>query len=133
MGATPSSCIATEALFATADRFEQVSPRAADVIRNQSYVDDVYESIPPSNLPNENAAMSLAREINEVAKLGNFHFKPWLIGGIGAPPPTPEPQEFGQLMVWQKEHTRGLGIGYKPIEDVIKFSMTLNFSKKKST
>ena len=76
IGDRPSGTIATVALRKTADANKDVYPRAADIIINSTYVDDIIDSV---------ESISEARDITEdITKLlhsGNFHIKGWSISG----------------------------------------------------
>jgi len=113
MGDRPAGAISTEAVYKTADLFVADSPRAADMLKNGSYVDDLIDSV-----SNTEEAKSLAWEAETMLKKGGFIVKFWTFSG----------QKF--------EDDNGLssvlGIGWKPETDQIVFKVTLNFSAKRS-
>ena len=46
MADTPAPAISTEAIYQTADMFESDSPKAANLLKRSSYVDDIIGSQP---------------------------------------------------------------------------------------
>ena len=44
MGDTPATAISTEAVYKTADMFQTDSPKAANLLKRSSYVDDLIDS-----------------------------------------------------------------------------------------
>ena len=46
LGDTPGPAISTEAIYKTADLFRENCPRAGDLLKKSSYVDDLINSFP---------------------------------------------------------------------------------------
>ena len=55
---------------------EQGYPRAAKMIKENSYVDDLLQSVECSR-----DALDLAFDVQEVLTKGNFHIKHWIFSG----------------------------------------------------
>ena len=114
IGDRPAGQIATEALYKTADLFHSDSPSAAKLLKDSTYVDDILDSI-----SNRNTAEVLSKEAEEMLLKGGFHIKFWQFSGK-------------KLISKQvKDTTAVLGVSWKPMEDVITFKASINFSRKK--
>ena len=111
MGDKPAGAIAVEAKDMTAERFRHLSPRAADIIVNSSYVDDIVDSVP--SLPE---ARQLTEDMGSILEKGGFSVKEWKFGGMNSG------SNEGVLRV--------LGTIWNPVQDCILFEPRLNFSKK---
>ena len=70
MGDTPAPAISTEAVYKTADMFETESPKAANLLRRSSYVDDLIDSQPSTP-----EAWKIARETEDMLAKGGFVVK----------------------------------------------------------
>ena len=112
MGDKPAGAIAVEAKDMTAERFSEVSPAAAAIITQSTYVDDIVDSV--SSLQE---ARQLSADVELILKKGGFFIKEWKFGGVGVGPPS--------------EVLNVLGIKWDPSTDCITFGVQLNFSKKK--
>ena len=123
MGDTPAPAISSEAIYQTANKFETDSPRAAQLLKVSSYVDDLIDSF-----ESESTAKAIAQETEEMLEKGGFKVKGWIFSGD-----TVDNQGEGAQAVLKgnENNLRVLGIGWKPKEDVIVFQVSLNFSKKK--
>ncbi|XP_062618012.1 uncharacterized protein LOC134279607 [Saccostrea cucullata] len=117
-GDRPSGAIAIIALNKTAEMLEDVYPKAASVIKNNSYVDDILASDPTF----ENV-LQLAKDINQVLDFGGFHIKHWIISGD-------HHQEIDEINIMNTESEKVLGLVWKPVDDVFTFKVRLNFSRK---
>ena len=80
MGNTPASAISTEAVYKTADMFETESPKAANLLKISSYVDDLIKS-QPSTLE----AVKIAHETEHMLAKGGFAVKCWQFTGESSP------------------------------------------------
>ena len=58
MGNSPAPAISTEAVYKTANLFQEESPEAAEMLKKSSYVDDLIDDSPP----NKSEAMKLAHD-----------------------------------------------------------------------
>ena len=72
MGDTPAPAISTEAMYKTADMFETDSPKAANLLKRSSYVDDLIDSQPSTA-----EALTIARETEDMLAKGGFAVKCW--------------------------------------------------------
>ena len=112
MGDRPAGAIATEALYKTADMFQSDMPRASELLKGNSYVDDLMDSVP---------SIKEAKELTEGAEhmmsKGGFIIKFWLFSGDHVE------ESNGTVTV--------LGVFWKPESDQICFQASLNFSPKK--
>ena len=70
MGDRPLATIATAVLKKTAERKENELPEAANTISNNSYIDNIIDSV-----PNKQEAMKRTCEIEEVLNSGSFKIK----------------------------------------------------------
>ena len=72
MGDTPAPAISTEAIYKTAGIFESDIPKAANLLKRSSYVDDLIDSE-----PSKSEALEVARETENVHAKGGFAVKCW--------------------------------------------------------
>ena len=111
MGDRPAGTISTEAMYLTAEMFQQSHPKAAVFLRSGSYVDDLLESVSDMLV-----AESLTNEAESLLNKGGFKIKYWLKSG--------ESLEGDGI-------TEVLGLSWIPQSDCIIFCPGLNFSPKK--
>lgn len=140
MGDTPAPAISTEAVYKTADMFEADSPKAANLLKRSSYVDDLIDSQPS---PPE--ALKIARETEDMLGKGGFVVKCWQFSGEPSPrtskmlsvsddtivEPDGTEHTHTNILKGSESNLRVLGLGWNPVEDTVVFEVTLNFSKKK--
>ena len=134
MGDRPAPAISTEALYATADKFAEIDPRAAQIIKGSSYVDDILDSFRDID-----CAVEVLKKAELILSKGNFHIKYWLLTGGGVYCRGEQQvtsalgvEETGKpLLKGRGDTTRVLGIGWKPACDCLVFETTLNFSVRK--
>ena len=112
MGDRPAGSISTEALYKTAERFGEDCPRAAEMIKVGSYVDDLLDSV-----PSKEEAISLSEGCENMLKKGGFKIKFWV--------------KSGDVVEDEDGITTILGICWKSEPDTMVFSTSLNFSPKK--
>ena len=140
MGDTPAPAISSEAVYKTADMFKTDSPKAADLLKKSSYVDDLIDS-----LPSTPEALKVARETEDMLAKGGFLVKCWQFSGE----PSPHTGKMlsdnidtvvehdgpvrthTNMLKGGEQNLRVLGLGWNPVEDTVVFEVTLNFSKKK--
>ena len=72
-GDKPSGTIATVALRKTAEMGTDKYPKAAQVIKENTYMDDIIESV-----PTKEKATKLAKDIEALLDEGNFKMKDWI-------------------------------------------------------
>ena len=77
MGDRPSATIAIVALKKTAERKQKELPEAGKTISDNSYMDDIIDSV-----PNQQEATKRTREIEEILNTGNFKIKEWAMTGM---------------------------------------------------
>ena len=140
MGDKPAPSISTEAVYKTAELFHGDSPRAADLLKNSNYVDDLINS-----QLSKSEALSIANETEEKLDKGGFFVEYWQFRGDSKPRIYAElfhhetsdnnTEQSKQLVVILKgtnQNLRVLGLGWNPEDDSIIYEVTLNFSSKKS-
>ena len=76
MGNSPAPAISTEAVYKTANLFQEESPEAAEMLKKSSYVDDLIDS-PPNKLE----AMKLAHDAENMLAKGSLTVKCWQFSG----------------------------------------------------
>ena len=76
MGDRPSATIAIVALKKTAERKQKELPEAAKTISDNSYMDDIIESV-----SDQQEATKRTKEIEEILSTGNFKIKEWTMTG----------------------------------------------------
>ena len=112
MGDEPAGAIAVEAKDMTASLFKELNPRAASLIVDSFYVDDLVDSVPSIE-----EARRLASGVEEILAKGGFFLKDWKFGGIDVE------QSLESFQV--------LGLWWSPETDTIFFRPCFNFSPKK--
>ena len=140
MGDTPAPAISTEAVYKTADLFENDSPQAANLLKRSSYVDDLIDSQP--SVPE---ALKIAHEAEGMLGKGGFAVKCWQFSEESSPRTGDElcikdtmnagsdgpVRTHTSMLKGTDENLRVLGLGWNPEKDIVVFEVTLNFSKKK--
>ena len=137
MGDTPAPAISTEAVYKTADMFETESPKAANLLKRSSYVDDLIDSQPSTP-----EAWKIAREMEDMLARGRFVVKCWQFTGessprtgkilsVSADTVVVPASRHTNMLKGTSSNLRVLGLGWNPMEDTVVFEVTLNFSKEK--
>ena len=116
IGDRPSGTIATVALRKTAIVGSKVYPKAAEVVLESTYVDDIVNSV-----SSKDEADGITKDICSLLQPGNFHIKGWNISGE-----TDSALNLCDNNIDEKV----LGLSWHPELDLIKFKVKLNFSKK---
>ena len=117
-GDKPSGTIATIALRKTAEMMRNEYPEAADIIQNNTYMDDIIES-----KDNITMASKLSQDIEKAIIKGGFQIKEWIFSGDIS-------KQEESIMV-QKPHTsteKVLGIKWRPCEDQLCFEVKIKLS-----
>ena len=117
-GDRPSGAIAITALRKTAEMSEEMYPQAVEVIKNNSYVDDILASA-----PTQEAATKLAKDIDHVLDVGGFAIKHWIVSGD-------QRKSTPGIKLLSTETEKILGLTWKPVEDVFTFSVQLTFLRR---
>jgi hypothetical protein len=132
MGDKPAPAICTEAIYLTADKFQVLSPQAAQVLRKSTYVDDIVDSF-----PSRETAVDVIDKAEQMLQKGGFKIKCWRLSGdevlIGeSSGSTSDRQSKSVPLLKGDEHvTRVLGVSWNSHDDIILFQVSLNFSQKK--
>ena len=114
-GDRPAGCIAVSALRATADMFSSDSEQAAEVLKNDTYMDDVVSG--DFELKD---AKALTSEIEGIAAKGGFKFKYFVFSGA-------VDEEKGEKFPL----TKVLGVTWDSSDDQICMVVELNHNKGK--
>ena len=112
-GDRPAGCIVVSALKATADMFSSISEKGAQVLKQDSYMDDI-----ASGDHTLKDSKELASKIEEIALQGGFKFKKFIFAG--------EFGESGEEMPMEKV----LGLNWNPSWDTINLKVNLNHNKR---
>ena len=122
-GDKPAGTIATIALRKTAEMMRNEYPEAADIIQNNTYMDDIIES-----KDNITIAHALSQDIEKAIIKGGFQVKEWIFSG--------DISKQKETIMVQKPHTsteKILGIKWSPCEDQLYFEVKIKFSSKRRT
>ena len=98
-------------------------PEAADIIQNNTYMDDIIES-----KDNITIAHELSQDIEKAIIKGGFQVKEWIFSG--------DISKQEETIMVQKPHTsteKILGIKWSPCEDQLYFEVKIKFSSKRKT
>ena len=118
MGDRCAPAVASEALMMTAELFENKYPRAAQFVKESTYVDDMIDSVDSIK-----SAKELASETELLLGEGNFLVKEWQFSGTS--------KADSAALKGEGEFIGVLGTQWNPVEDIISFQVVLNFSHKK--
>ena len=118
MGDKCAPAIASEALIMTAELHEDRFPRAAQLVKESTYVDDMIDSVESLT-----TAKDLAKNTELLLAEGNFRVKEWQFSGVN--------KSESAALKGEGEYIGVLGTQWDPINDTISYQVTLNFSKKK--
>ena len=126
-GDRPAGSIATTALMKTAEMGQITYPRAAEMVINNSYVDDLLDSFSDSQ-----EARQVTKDVENMIRPGGFQMKQWVMTNEDIQSAyelhlTPTTVNDSSVMGVQKV----LGLKWDVKEDVFKFQVKLNFSLKK--
>lgn len=140
MGDTTAPAISTEGIYKTADMFESDSPKAANLLKRSSYVDDLIDSE-----PSKSEALEVARETENVLAKRGFAVKCWQFSQESGTctgselcaendkvtTPSGSVHTHTNMLKGTGDTLRVLGVGWNPVQDTVVFEVTLNFSKKR--
>ena len=112
MGDRPSDTIATVALRKTTIKGEKEHPKAAEVVINSCYVDDIVDSVGTIE-----KAYKLTNDICSLLEPGTFQIKDWSISS----------QSQSTIHLCNQETHKVLGISWHP--QILQFNPNSNFSK----
>ena len=125
IGVKPAGCIATLALYKSADLFSEKYPVTSIQIKDKSYVDDL-------GLTGNNRAEIEARtrEADEILSHANMKIKRWVYSGD--PLSSVEIGDCSEVLpIEDSGSERMLGLIWEPAEDVFRFQVRINLSNLK--
>ena len=125
MGDRPAPAICSEALYKTAELFREDCPRAAELIKSSTYVDDIIDSF-----PDKGNSLDVIGKAELMLAKGGFQVKCWQFSGDSGPVSAPQ-TKASALLKGDDVTTRVLGVGWIPERDVISHAVVLNFSAKR--
>jgi len=125
MGDRPAPAICSEALYKTAELFWEESPRAAELIKSSTYVDDIIDSF-----PDKGNSLDIIGKAEKMLAKGGFQVKCWQFSGDSGPVSVPHMNSHA-LLKGDDVTTRVLGVGWIPEKDVLSHTVVLNFSEKR--
>ena len=117
----PSGTSATVALRKTAEMGREKYPQAAQIIQENTYMDDIIDST--EDLP---TAQTIASDIENLINKGGFQVKGWIF--------SDDPMNQDKTAIPSEPNTsteKVLGIIWNPVKDYLCFEVRLNFSRKK--
>ena len=119
-GDKPSGTIATAALRKTAEMGADKYPEAAQVIKENTYMDDIIESV-----PTKEKATKLAKDIEALLDEGNLKMKEWIF--------THDRTDLLKTIPNDKSSTteKVLGVVWNPVQDEFIYKMHLRNTSKK--
>jgi hypothetical protein len=113
-GDKPAPAMAQVALRKTAEESADVHPEAADVLKHNTYMDDICESVKTND-----EARKLTHEIDEVLATGGFSVKEWISNCN--PKDEQPPREKNEASDTDREATeKVLGLEWNPKSDKLK-------------
>jgi hypothetical protein len=118
-GDRPSGAIAMTSLRKTADMYAATHPTTVDMIKNNSYVDDIIDSVDSTE-----EASHLIATAGKILKSGNFNMKQWTISGDLT-------KQYPDINICNGQESV-LGMVWIPKTDTFKFHVKINFVSKKT-
>ena len=120
-GDKPSGTIATVALRKTAEMGTDKYPKAAQVIKENAYMDDIIESV-----PTKEKGTKLAKDIEPLLDKGNFKMREWIF--------THDRTDLLKTIPNDKSCTteKVLGVVWNPVQDEFVYKMHLRITSKKT-
>ena len=126
MGDRPAPAISTEALYQTAIKFQEDSPKAAKILQGATYVDDIIDSAPTMY-----EALLLTQDVENMLDKGGFKIKCWQFSGEDGAHISSNATGGVSLLKGASNMTRVLGVTWNPVKDNICYQANVNFSNKK--
>ncbi|UYV77319.1 hypothetical protein LAZ67_15000492, partial [Cordylochernes scorpioides] len=111
-GTSPAPFLALQTLLQLARDDEEKYPRAAEVIRAETYVDDII-----TGAENSVEALSLQKELIGLLKGGGFFLNKWASNDPVILNQIPEESRLQKIMFENVEVVKALGLGWNPRED----------------
>ena len=123
-GDKPAPAMAQVALRKTAEEGESDSPRAAQTIKDNSYMDDILDSVQTNN-----EATELTAEIDGILEKGGFQVKGWTSNAELSPKNNRKESE--EINVPQgKQDAKVLGLVWNNKDDVLKYKVEVKVSQQ---
>ena len=119
-GDKPSGTIATVALRKPAEMGADKYPKAAQVIKENTYMDDIIESVPTTE-----KATKLAKDIETLLDKGNFKMKEWIFAHDRTDPLKTIPDDKSSTT------EKVLGVVWNPVQDEFVYKMNLRTTPEK--
>ncbi|KAL0850467.1 hypothetical protein ABMA28_012265 [Loxostege sticticalis] len=116
-GLKPSSYLATRCLIELADRYQDQFPLASQILKNNTYVDDVL-----SNSDSQQTLTQMQDELVKLLSLGGFQLHKWASNCSNILSNVPkEAQHFGELDLQKHDMSvKTLGVTFHVEDDVFK-------------
>jgi hypothetical protein len=137
-GDKPSGNIATVALRKTAEMMNGEYPVASQIILNNTYVDDIADSVEDTG-----SAVEITDQIERVIERGGFQIKHWIYTAkdedtytprewpnCGEPMPQTTTKSAAQSIGDNNNEQKVLGLQWNPKDDCFRFKVTLNFAPR---
>ena len=118
-GDKPSGGIATVALRKTAELGESEFPKATKIIKENSYMDDIIDSV-----NNKESAIHVTKQIEDILDKGGFKMKDWIYS---------KDQITTEEEIVSTETEKVLGVTWSPCYDEFHFKVKLNLTPKKKS
>ena len=124
IGDKPAPAMAQVALRKTAEEGEFDSPRAAQTIKDNSYMDDILDSVQTNN-----EATELTAEIDGILEKGGFQVKGWTSNAELSP--ENNRKETEEINVPRgKQDAKVLGLAWNNKDDVLKYKVEVKVSQQ---
>ena len=120
-GDRPAPTMAITAMRKTANMNRETSPRAAESITKNAYVDDICDSVKTIE-----EAKELTEDVDKVLATGGFHVKKWISNAANSYDVDPEEVVLGG----ETETEKVLGTVWLPKDDKFSFKIKINFANK---
>ena len=120
-GDKPAGNIAITALNKTAEMSRSEYPEAVDIIKSNTYMDDIIDSFDDLSHANE-----IASQIDIIIKKGNFVVKRWITSAKDSSTEKEPLKGFSEV---SREHV--LGLVWDRAKDVLRYNIRLSFSPKR--
>ena len=122
-GDKPSGAIATVALRKTAEMGQDKYPKAAHVIKENTYMDDIIESV-----SDKEKAKKLAKDIENLLEEGSFKIKEWIFTNDG----TDQTKTLTLPNDASTATEKVLGVVWNPMQDEFEYKVQLKIAAKKN-
>ncbi|XP_071946012.1 uncharacterized protein [Antedon mediterranea] len=124
-GDKPSSAMAQTALRKTAEEGRHQFPKAAQVLKRNTYMDDICESVTTVD-----EAKVLTKNLDNVLKKGGFKVKGWLSNKNLTS--TESDREVKIKLLQNSEEEKVLGTVWEPISDKLKYRVNIELNNSET-